>query len=72
MTNAIKEMSGFIVIVFVLAQVISVLTWSNLSTFLAVNIASGLEHIGMTGYLALLAMAVLTAVMSVFIGGTAL
>jgi aminobenzoyl-glutamate transport protein len=72
MTNSIKEMSGFIVIVFILAQVISVLTWSNLSTFLAVKIASGLESIGMTGYFALLAVAVLTAVMSVFIGGTAL
>ncbi|GHJ39782.1 AbgT family transporter [Streptomyces sp. TS71-3] len=72
LTNSIREMSGFIVIVFVLAQVISVLTWSNLSSFFAVGIASGLDHIGITGYLALLAVAILTAVMSVFISGTAL
>jgi aminobenzoyl-glutamate transport protein len=72
MTNAMREMSGFIVIVFVLTQVISVLTWTNLSTFFAVGIASGLEHIGMTGYWALIAVAVLTAVLSVFIVGTAL
>lgn len=72
MTNAIREMAGFIVIVFVLAQVISVLNWSKLSTFFAVGIASGLEHIGMTGYVALIAVALLTAVMSIFIGGTAL
>jgi len=72
MTNSIKEMAGFIVIVFVLAQVISVLTWTKLSTFFAVGIASGLEHIGLTGYFALLGVAVLTAVLSVFISGTAL
>jgi aminobenzoyl-glutamate transport protein len=72
LTNSIREMSGFIVIVFVLAQVISVLTWSNLSSFFAVGIASGLDHIGITGYLALIAVALLTAVMSVFISGTAL
>jgi aminobenzoyl-glutamate transport protein len=72
LTNSIREMSGFIVIVFVLAQVISVLTWSNLSSFFAVGIASGLDSIGITGYLALLAVAILTAVMSVFISGTAL
>jgi len=72
LTNSIREMSGFIVIVFVLAQVISVLTWSNLSSFFAVGIASGLDRIGITGYLALIAVALLTAVMSVFISGTAL
>jgi aminobenzoyl-glutamate transport protein len=72
LSNAIREMSGFIVIVFVLAQVISLLTWSNLSSFFAVGIASGLEHLGITGYLALVAVALLTAVMSLFISGTAL
>jgi aminobenzoyl-glutamate transport protein len=72
MTNAMRDMSGFVVIVFILAQVTSVLTWTNLSTFFAVGIAHGLEHIGMTGYWALIAVAVLTAVMGVFIGGTAL
>jgi aminobenzoyl-glutamate transport protein len=71
MTNAIREMAGFIVIVFVLAQVTSVLTWSKLSTFFAVGIASGLEKVGMTGYLALIAVALLTAVVSIFITGTA-
>jgi aminobenzoyl-glutamate transport protein len=71
MTNAIKEMSGFIVVVFVLAQVTSVLTWSKLSTFFAVGIASGLEKVGMTGYLALIAVALMTAVVSIFISGTA-
>ncbi|MEW2549902.1 AbgT family transporter [Streptomyces sp. NPDC047002] len=72
LTNSIKEMSGFIVIVFVLAQVILVLTWSNLSSYFAVGIASGLKGIGVTGYLALIAVALLTLVMSVFIAGTAL
>jgi aminobenzoyl-glutamate transport protein len=72
LTNSIREMSSFIVILFVLAQVISVLTWSNLSSYFAVGIASGLEDIGMTGYLALIAVALLTLVMSVFIAGTAL
>lgn len=72
MTNSIREMAGFIVIVFVLAQVIAILTWTNLSTYCAVGIASGIKHVGLGGYGALVAVALLTAVMSVFISGTAL
>src|SRR5690625_219263 len=49
MTEAIKDMAGYIVLVFAIAQFIAYFTWSNLGTWLAVNGAEFLESIEFTG-----------------------
>lgn len=49
MTESIKDMAGYIVLVFAIAQFIAYFTWSNLGTWLAVNGAEFLESVEFTG-----------------------
>ncbi|HZG17904.1 MAG TPA: AbgT family transporter [Candidatus Bathyarchaeia archaeon] len=73
MGESIKEMSGFIVLVFVIAQFIAYFNWSNLGIFMAVKGADFLESINLTGLPVLIAFSLLTIVVSLFISsGSAL
>ncbi|AOV07495.1 AbgT family transporter [Sporosarcina ureilytica] len=49
MAESIKDMSGYIVLVFAIAQFTAYFNWSNLGTWLAVNGAELLESINFTG-----------------------
>src|SRR5690625_129568 len=49
MAESIKEMSGYIVLVFAIAQFIAYFDWSNLGTWVAVNGADFLTDINFTG-----------------------
>src|SRR5699024_11310104 len=50
MTESIKDMAGYIVLVFAIAQFIAYFTWSNLGTWIAVNGAEFLQDIEFTGF----------------------
>ncbi|MCI2419559.1 AbgT family transporter [Saccharopolyspora sp. K220] len=67
MTAAIKEMSGFIVLIFIVAQTLSVLSWSGLATFLAVELAETAQSIGLVGFGALLFLVLLSTVLNLVI-----
>ncbi|MEU6676730.1 AbgT family transporter [Streptomyces sp. NPDC046925] len=73
MTDSVKNMAGYVVMMFVAAQVIAVFNWSNLGVLLAVKAAAFLESIGLTGFGALVAFVLLVSCLNmVVISGSAL
>ncbi|MET0448389.1 MAG: AbgT family transporter [Aeromicrobium sp.] len=73
MGEALTSMTGYIVLMFVIAQVTAIFTWSNVGTLLAVKSASGLESIGLTGLPLLLLFVLLVCFLNLFImSGSAL
>jgi aminobenzoyl-glutamate transport protein len=73
MGSALAPMTGYIVLMFVVAQVIGIFTWSNVGTLMAVKSAKGLDNIGLTGLGLLLLFVLLVCVLNLFIvSGSAL
>ncbi|GAA4020623.1 AbgT family transporter [Streptomyces sp. NBC_01352] len=73
MSDSVRNMSGYIVLMFVAAQVIALFNWSNVGILLAVKAAAGLDAIGLTGFWALVAFVLLAACLNLFIvSGSAL
>ncbi|MGW1208749.1 AbgT family transporter [Streptomyces sp. NPDC002499] len=73
MSESVKNMSGYIVLMFVAAQVIALFNWSNLGVLLAVKAAAGLNSIGLTGFWVLVAFVLLASCLNLFIvSGSAL
>ena len=54
MTNAVKGLSGFLVMAFFIAQFIAAFAWTNTSTMIAMKGALFLKDVGMTGLPALI------------------
>lgn len=54
MTNAVKGLSGFLVMAFFIAQFIAAFAWTNMSTMIAMKEALFLKDVGMTGLPALI------------------
>ncbi|MFD1065681.1 AbgT family transporter [Oceanobacillus locisalsi] len=71
MGEAIKDMSGFIVLVFAAAQFISYFEWTNIGAWLAVSGASFLESVGITGIIIVIAFVLLTALLNLLISSGA-
>lgn len=67
MATAISRMSGYIVMIFAIAQFIEYFNWSNLGLWLAVNGAGLLETAGFTGILLVISYVVFTALLNFFI-----
>jgi aminobenzoyl-glutamate transport protein len=73
MTEAVKDMSGFIVMAFTAAQFIAFFNWSNIGILLAVSGADFLKSIGLTGLPVVIGFTLFTAFASLFItSGSAL
>lgn len=49
MIEPMKEMAGFIVMVFPLAQFVAMFNWSNMGKFMAVSLTDALEAAGLSG-----------------------
>ncbi len=49
MIEPMKEMAGFIVMVFPLAQFVAMFNWSNMGKFIAVGLTDILESSGLSG-----------------------
>lgn len=64
MTEAMKSMVPYIVLVFAIAQFIAYFNWTNLSTILAVNTSEFLEGIGFTGLGLMVAFILLAALLN--------
>ena len=73
MTDSIRNMAPYVVMMFVAAQVIAVFNWSNVGIMLAVRAAALLESLGLTGFAALVMLILLATVLNLFIvSGSAL
>ncbi|MCP3033481.1 AbgT family transporter [Halobacillus sp. A1] len=67
MGNAMKDMSGFIVLIFAAAQFIAYFDWTNIGTWVAVSGANTLEAMNMTGLPIVVGFSILTAFMNLLI-----
>jgi aminobenzoyl-glutamate transport protein len=67
MGRALKDLSGFIVLAFILGQFIALFAWTNIGAWLAVSGARLLEAIGLTGFPAILGFVVLASLLNLFI-----
>ncbi|WP_199429422.1 AbgT family transporter [Qaidamihabitans albus] len=67
MGKALKDLSGFIVLAFVLGQFIALFAWTNIGAWLAVTGANFLQGIGLTGYAAFLGFIVLASLLNLFV-----
>lgn len=67
MTECMRGLAGFLVMVFAIAQFIAAFTWTNLATLIATSGAEFLKSIGMTGLPALLCFMLFGQVMGLFI-----
>lgn len=73
MTEAIKDLSGYIVLIFMIGQFIGYFNWTNIATWMAVNLADLLQAINLTNIFAIVLFILLVAVLSLFIiSGSAL
>ncbi|MDU2064119.1 MAG: AbgT family transporter [Sporomusaceae bacterium] len=67
MTECMKGLAGFLVMVFAIAQFIAAFTWTNIATLIATSGAEFLKDIGMTGLPALLCFMLFGQFMGLFI-----
>lgn len=67
MTESVKDMSSYIVLVFAIAQFTAYFNWSNLGTWLAVNGAEFLTSINFTGMPLIIGYIIFTALMNFLI-----
>ena len=67
MSEAVKGLAGFMVMVFAIAQFIAAFGWTNISSLMATNGAEFLKSINMTGLPALLAFMLFGQFVALFI-----
>jgi aminobenzoyl-glutamate transport protein len=68
MTNAMKDMSSYIVLVFVIAQFVSYFNWSNMGLVLAVSLGNLLKAWNFTGIPMIILVILFTTFVNLFIG----
>jgi len=67
MEKAIRDMAGFIVLIFIVSQTLAVLAYSNLGVLMAVKLAEGAESIGLQGFGVLVFLVVLSSLLNLVI-----
>ncbi|RCW49914.1 MULTISPECIES: AbgT family transporter [unclassified Halanaerobium] len=68
MGEAIKDMAGYIVLVFIIAQFVSYFNWTNLGMILAVKMADLLEIFNFTGFPMVVGVIAVSMFINLFIG----
>ncbi|ASB49136.1 AbgT family transporter [Alkalitalea saponilacus] len=68
MEQGMKDLSGYIVLMLVVAQFINLFSWSRLDTILAINGAEFLQSSGLTGPFMFTLFMMLVAFLNIFIG----
>jgi len=73
MADAIKDLSSYIVLIFMIGQFIGYFNWTNIATWMAVHLADFLTMINLTNIFAIILFIMLVAILSLFIiSGSAL
>ncbi|MBS9422312.1 p-aminobenzoyl-glutamate transporter [Photorhabdus caribbeanensis] len=67
LVDPMKNMAGFIIMVFPLAQFVAFFNWSNMGKFMAIGLTDLLEALGMTGVPAFVGLMFLSAFLCMFI-----
>jgi aminobenzoyl-glutamate transport protein len=68
MTEAMRGMAGYIVLVFVIAQFVSYFNWTNLGLIVAVTLGNILKTLNFTGFPMIILVTVFTMFINLFIG----
>jgi aminobenzoyl-glutamate transport protein len=68
MEHGMKELSGYIVLMLVVAQFINLFYWSNLDTIMAIKGANFLKATGLTGPVMFILFMTLVAFINIFLG----
>ncbi|MGM0464391.1 MAG: AbgT family transporter, partial [Bacteroidota bacterium] len=68
MEEGMKDLSGYIVLMLIVAQFVNLFSWSRLDTILAINGAEFLQATGLTGPLLFVLFMVIIAVINIFMG----
>jgi aminobenzoyl-glutamate transport protein len=68
MEFGMKELSGYIVLMLIVAQFINLFSWSRLDTILAINGAEFLQTTGLTGPLMFTMFMIIVATLNIFVG----
>ena len=68
MEHGMKELSGYIVLMLVVAQFINLFSWSRLDTILAINGAEFLQATGLTGPVMFTLFMIIVAILNIFLG----
>lgn len=72
MAESLKSLTGYVVLVFVIAQFINMFSYTNLGTIIAVNASAGLQDVGFTGIPLVISVILITIVVNFFMtSGTA-
>lgn len=72
MADSLKSLTGYVVLVFVIAQFINMFSYTNLGTIIAVNASNALQNVGFTGIPLVISVILLTIVVNFFMtSGTA-
>lgn len=72
MANSLESLTGYVVLVFVIAQFINMFSYTNLGTIIAVNASEALQNVGFTGLPLVIGVIVLTIIVNFFMtSGTA-
>jgi aminobenzoyl-glutamate transport protein len=67
MEKAIRDMAGFIVLIFIVSQTLAVLSYSNLGVLMAVKLADAAQSIGLQGFGVLVFLVVLSSMLNLVI-----
>lgn len=67
MAEAIRDLSSYIVLIFMIGQFIGYFNWTNIATWMAVHLANILTAINLTNVFAIVLFTLLVAVLSLFI-----
>ncbi|MDW7669848.1 MAG: AbgT family transporter, partial [Bacillota bacterium] len=68
MGTAMKDMSGYIVLVFIIAQFINYFNWTNIGLILAVSLGNLLKMLNFTGLPMIILVILFTMIVNLFIG----
>ncbi len=68
MEHGMKELSGYIVLMLVVAQFINLFSWSRLDTIMAINGAEFLQATGLTGPVMFILFMIIVAILNIFLG----
>ena len=68
MEDGMKDLSGYIVLMLIVAQFVNLFSWSRLDTILAINGAEFLEATGLTGPFLFILFMIIIAVINIFMG----
>lgn len=67
MGEALKDMTSFLVLAFILGQFIALFNWSGIGSWIAVTGATGLQNVGVTGFPVIIGFIILCSLLNLFI-----